>query len=319
MDSLGRSWLLLTGFVLFYFTYLLFGALVFSSIERPVEEELRRDLDALKRSFLNHSCVSAADLELFVSQVLSANRYGVTVHRNSSGPSNWDLTSAMFFANTLVTTVGYGQTAPLSDTGKIFSIVYALIGVPFTMLVLTACVQRLMYPLVLAPLGLLQRLGLKPRPAAAVHFLLLLVLVVLCFFVAPAAIFSVVEGKWSFLDGFYFCFISLCTIGLGDFVPAMQPEQNLKEVYQITVMVYLFLGLMMMYLLLRTFHKMSDLHGLTTFLQLPRCEESDLDEDREPIMENQQGDQKRSQHTQQAASEHLEPASQPSYNSISTR
>ncbi len=131
---------------------------------------------------------------------------------------------------------GYGHTTPLSDTGKAFSIVYALIGVPFTMLVLTACVQRLMYPLVLAPVGLLQRSGMEPRPASIVHFLLLLGLVVLCFFVAPAAVFSRLEMSWSFLDGIYFSFISLCTIGLGDFVPGTQPMQKYRPLYQVSVM-----------------------------------------------------------------------------------
>lgn len=80
--------------------------------------------------------------------------------------------------------------------------------------------------------------------------------------------------------------------------------------------VYLFVGLMMMYLLLRTFHKMADLHGLTTFLQLPRCEESDLDEDREPIVDDQREDQMPSCQTQKGASKPLEPGSQPSYNTI---
>lgn len=80
--------------------------------------------------------------------------------------------------------------------------------------------------------------------------------------------------------------------------------------------VYLFVGLMMMYLLLRTFHKMADLHGLTTFLQLPRCEESDLDDDREPIVEEQQEDQTPPYPTGKEASKPLEPGSQPSYNSI---
>lgn len=79
---------------------------------------------------------------------------------------------------------------------------------------------------------------------------------------------------------------------------------------------YLFMGLMMMYLLLRSFHKMADLHGLTTFLQLPRCEESDLDEDREPIVENQQEEQTRPYLAEKAATKPLEPGSQPSYNSI---
>lgn len=131
---------------------------------------------------------------------------------------------------------GYGHPAPLSDAGKAFSIIYALIGVPFTMLVLTACVQRVMHPLVLSPIGLLQRSGMKPRPATVLHFLLLLVLVVLCFFMVPAAVFSVVEVSWTFLDGIYFCFISLCTIGLGDFVPASQPDQKYRALYQVAVM-----------------------------------------------------------------------------------
>ncbi|XP_062274656.1 potassium channel subfamily K member 6 isoform X2 [Scomber scombrus] len=294
MHSASKSWLLLTGFILFYIIYLLFGALVFSSIERPVEDKLRNEMEALKQEFLNQSCVNPASLERFLVKVLTANKYGVSVLKNSSVSSNWDLASSMFFANTLVTTV----------------------GVPFTMLVLTACVQRLMFPLVFAPVGVLQRSGMEPRPATALHFLLLLVLVVLCFFVAPAAVFSTVEVSWSFLDGMYFCFISLCTIGLGDFVPGTQPGQKYRSLYQVSVMAYLFLGLMMMYLLLRSFHKMADLHGLTTFLQLPRCEESDLDEDREPIVENQQEEQTRPYLTEKAASKPLEPGSQPSYNSI---
>lgn len=106
MRSAGRSWLLLTGCVLFYVIYLLFGALVFSSIERPVEEKLTRDLEALKQELLNQSCVSAASLDLLLAHVLKANKYGVSVFRNESSPSNWDLVSSMFFANTLVTTIG---------------------------------------------------------------------------------------------------------------------------------------------------------------------------------------------------------------------
>lgn len=74
------------------------------------------------------------------------------------------------------------------------------------------------------------------------------------------------------------------------------------------------MGLMMMYLLLRTFHRVADLHGLTTFLQLPRCEESDLDEDCEPIVDHD--NQKHSCQTGRDASKHLEPGSQQSYNTI---
>ncbi|XP_038817486.1 potassium channel subfamily K member 6-like [Salvelinus namaycush] len=312
MSSGYKSWILLTGFILFYVAYLLLGALVFSTIERPVENKLKSDIQVLKEEFLNQSCVNATSLENFLEKVLQANKYGISILPNSSASSNWDMASSLFFANTLVTTVGYGHTTPLSDTGKAFSIFYALLGVPFTMLVLTACVQRLMHPVTYGPISMCrQRLGLDPLAATAVHFAILLLLVVLGFFVVPAVVFSHIEDTWSFLDAIYFCFITLCTIGLGDYVPGEKPGQKFRSLYKISVMVYLFLGLMMMYLVLRAFHRMADLHGLTSFFQLPHCDE-DTEEDKEPIIEAGPEDQ----HEAEASAKPLDPASQTSYNTI---
>ena len=46
---------------------------------------------------------------------------------------------------------------------------------------------------------------------------------VLCLFLAyltlGATIFWMWEEHWSFVEGLYFCFITLTTIGLGDYVP----------------------------------------------------------------------------------------------------
>ncbi len=96
----------LSGFILAYITYLLLGALVFSAIERPVEETLKSDLSSLKAEFLNLSCINATALEVFLEKVLRANKYGVSVLENATLRTNWDLASSLFFANTMVTTVG---------------------------------------------------------------------------------------------------------------------------------------------------------------------------------------------------------------------
>ncbi|XP_028818710.1 potassium channel subfamily K member 6 [Denticeps clupeoides] len=314
MSSAGRSWLFLAGFVLFYAAYLVLGALVFSAIERPEEERLRLDLASLRERFLNQSCVDGAALDLFLEKVLKANKYGVSALHNASGAANWDLAAALFFASTLVTTVGYGHTTPLSDEGKAFSIVYALLGVPFTMLVLTACVQRLMYLVTYRPVNLFQQRGaLAPRVASVIHFTILMVLVVVCFFIVPALVFSRIEEPWSFLDALYFCFISLCTIGLGDFVPGEQPHQKLRALYKVSIIVYLFVGLMFMYLVLRTFHKLADLHGFTAFFHLPACEE-DEQQDRVPIVE--EGREEGPPEADKTATKPLDVASQTSYNTI---
>ncbi|KAJ3590634.1 hypothetical protein NHX12_008584 [Muraenolepis orangiensis] len=77
---------------------------------------------------------------------------------------------------------------------------------------------------------------------------------------------------------------------------------------------------MMMYLLLRAFHKTADLHGLTSLLELPPCEEHQ--EDEQPILEEAQCDHASppsSPRHQGGAGikQPLEAGSQPSYNTIS--
>ena len=42
--------------------------------------------------------------------------------------------------------LGYGHQSPLSTSGKVFCMVYALIGIPMTMVLLTAVVERLLIP-----------------------------------------------------------------------------------------------------------------------------------------------------------------------------
>lgn len=106
MSTALKSCFVLIGFILAYMSYLILGALVFSAIERPVEENLKSELNSLKEEFLNLSCINATAFESFLEQVLKANKYGVSILENASLRTNWDLASSLFFANTMVTTVG---------------------------------------------------------------------------------------------------------------------------------------------------------------------------------------------------------------------
>lgn len=103
--------------VLGYLLYLVFGAVVFSSVELPYEDLLRQELRKLKRRFLEeHECLSEPQLEQFLGRVLEASNYGVSVLSNASGNWNWDFTSALFFASTVLSTTGRASAAPLPRT-----------------------------------------------------------------------------------------------------------------------------------------------------------------------------------------------------------
>lgn len=54
------------------------------------------------------------------------------------------------------------------------------------------------------------------------------VLLLLSYILTGGAIFSVWED-WAFLDGAYFCFVSLMTIGFGDFVPGNYYIYNIDQ------------------------------------------------------------------------------------------
>ncbi|GAB5582093.1 potassium channel subfamily K member 6 isoform X1 [Prionailurus viverrinus] len=311
-----RRGALLAGALAAYAVYLVLGALLVSWLERPHEARLRAELETLRAELLRRSpCVAAPALDAFVERVLAAGRLGRAALANASGPANnsdpaWDFASALFFASTLVTTVGYGYTTPLTDAGKAFSIAFALLGVPATMLLLTSSAQRLSLLLTHAPLlRLTTRWGWDLRQVACWHLVVLLGVVVTTCFLVPAAIFARLEEGWSFLDAFYFCFISLSTIGLGDYVPGEAPGQPHRALYKVLVTAYLFLGLVAMMLVLQTFRYVSDLHGFTELVLLPSpCPASpgEDDDDRVDIVDPQPESQQ-----QLAAGSHADYASIP--------
>ena len=123
--------------------------------------------------------------------------------------------------------------------------IYALIGIPFTLFLLSILVEKMLRPVDLLLDLMNSRLGHLQSPVQirALHFCLVSSLLVLLFLLLPAIILDLVEPVWSWLDSLYYCFISLTTVGLGDFIPGDSPDQQGRSVYKTLVTVYLVLGL----------------------------------------------------------------------------
>ena len=97
-----------------------------------------------------------------------SSQHGIGVLENDLNDNNWSLGQSFLFTVTVVTTVGtflinllinwhlaikclyqilgYGHIVPLTSGGKLFCIFFAALGIPFTLVFLSASVQRLLSP-----------------------------------------------------------------------------------------------------------------------------------------------------------------------------
>jgi len=237
-----------------YLLYLFLGATLFSAIEHPGERELVKELKQNRKEFLAkfaHDGVKGKDLDEYISSVVGSSRRGVTLA--DQDVPNWSFGQSFLFSATVITTIGYGQQTPLSSLGKLFCMVYAAVGIPFTLLLLSSLVDRLMTPVDSLLSYLSSRLGHlhSPLEIRLAHLALVGGILATIFLLLPASLLNSLEPAWSWQDSFYYCFISLTTVGLGDFIPGDEVGQSGRSLYKSLIALYLVLGVLAVMLLLR--------------------------------------------------------------------
>lgn len=90
-----------------YLLYILFGGMVFTAVEKPVEERLRAEVEELRRSFLlENPCVEESRLAELLDRALSAHQRDVAVLKADAGERRYDFVSSFYFVVVTLTTMG---------------------------------------------------------------------------------------------------------------------------------------------------------------------------------------------------------------------
>ena len=123
--------------------------------------------------------------------------------------------------------LGYGHSTPKTDAAKIFTIIYATVGIPLGLVMFNSIGERLnnISSIVVNKL----RRAAKAKQQETTEMDLIMVVTSLSIIVVTfgAAAFSHYEG-WTYFQSIYYCFTTLTTIGFGDYV-ALQQDNSLEN------------------------------------------------------------------------------------------
>jgi len=289
------------GVVVLCVMYAVGGARIYMSMEVPFEEEaylakqkeakaIIAATDYLTNSFwdkihnpnpdkrLNETAYYekvGEDLHSLAAQIVSAAENLNYDGEVEGWNKDWFFPNALLFTITIMTTIGYGHISPQTDSGKLFTILYAMIGMPLFVMFLGGIGDTMAngfkyaYSRICCRWCRIKRLVSERIPGQSLRKakklrdevlneesympgteisipIILCVLAIVLYLIMGSAIFHVWE-EWDLPSAAYFCFITLSTVGFGDMVPTrsfLGYEESLYGKFQMFVCVtYCAMGL----------------------------------------------------------------------------
>uniref|UniRef100_A0A3B4A813 Potassium channel domain-containing protein n=1 Tax=Periophthalmus magnuspinnatus TaxID=409849 RepID=A0A3B4A813_9GOBI len=232
--------------------YMLAGAAIFSFLERPFELQAHRLWTSRLKTFSEEHNISHAEIKSILYHYEEARTAGI---RAQQGRALWDFPGAFYFVGTVVSTIGFGVSAPSTVTGKILLVFYGLLGCSATILFFNLFLERVITFLSVSLMwccrGKSHHSSLqdrnheddennwKPSILQVTLVLLVAVLLVAC---CAALVYSVMEG-WSYMESLYFCFVAFSTVGFGDFVSGQREQHEETRGYQVANCLLMLLGI----------------------------------------------------------------------------
>ncbi|XP_062851036.1 potassium channel subfamily K member 12 [Trichomycterus rosablanca] len=241
--------------------YLLCGAAVFSAIERPSEVRARGRWNRTLHNYSDAFNISVHELSTFLREYETALAAGI---RADALRPRWDFTGAFYFVATVVSTIGFGMTTPVTVAGKVFLIFYGLLGCAATILFFNLFLERIITLLAvvmkavrlrrlrtsgLLPPGICQDFAVSLLPGwkpSVYHVMLILGLSAIIISCCASAMYTPVED-WAYLDSLYFCFVTFSTIGFGDLVSSQNEAYSYQSLYRLANFFFILTGVCCIY------------------------------------------------------------------------
>ncbi|KFQ18335.1 Potassium channel subfamily K member 17, partial [Merops nubicus] len=145
------------------------------------------------------------------------------------------------FNTSFLPCLGYGNLSPSTAAGRIFCILFALFGIPLNLVLLNE-IGQLMLLGVQRCARCLEEVFHWQKNASFVIKTCALVTGLLLFLLLPPLLFFDKEG-WSYEEGFYYSFITLSTIGFGDYVIGMNPDRTYPSWYKNVISLWILFGM----------------------------------------------------------------------------
>lgn len=248
-----------------YVAYVLIGGVIFWKLEGPLGRMDYIQIIEKKNTLLHkYTCLNHESLNEVATVIQEASKAGLSLKTNYSTEGFWKFTSSAVFAATVVTTIGYGNISPKSTGGQIFCVFFALFGIPLNIVVLNRVGKYMLgFERNISDFLESKKIGKKMWMRFFVHLVSYITGAVL-FFVVPMLVFQSREG-WTYSEAIYYCFISLSTIGFGDFVADNNPEINYPDWYSVLTACWIFFGLAWLALLIN--HSIDILERLNNYIK----------------------------------------------------
>ncbi|XP_066597403.1 open rectifier potassium channel protein 1-like [Prorops nasuta] len=234
-----KQWMVL---LMLFLTYLLLGASIFYQIESPLEiEKVKRakqeriEINALLHQ--HYMPINSQSQDDILKKLASYCGKSLNNSTEDDNDLKWDFYNSFYFAYTVVSTIGYGNLAPTNMLSRVLMIFYGLIGIPMNGILLSHLGEFFSLAFVRAHQKYKsyknsqcddekKLVHLETRKAGfAAQICMYLTPGIIMFIFFPAFLFSHYE-QWSYEEAVYYAFVTLTTIGFGDYVAGQDNKKG---------------------------------------------------------------------------------------------